>query len=67
MLHAKFQGHWSMCSGEEDYKRFLPYRALALWPSWSCDLDSLNVFLFPPPLGPLEALYEIWLQLAKGF
>ena len=28
---------------------------------WSCDLDGLNIFLFPPLL---EALSEIWLQVA---
>ena len=25
MLHIKFQGHWSIGSGEEDFLRFLPY------------------------------------------
>ena len=28
---------------------------------WSCDLDGLNIFLFPLAL---KATYEIWLQLA---
>ena len=28
MLHAKFQEHMSSGSGEEDFKRFLPYRGM---------------------------------------
>ena len=27
MLHTKFQGHWSIGSGEEDFLRFYPYIA----------------------------------------
>ena len=38
------------------YKGF--YHIWAWWPYWSCDLESLNIFLF------LKATYEIWLQLA---
>ena len=36
MLHTKFQGHLSICSGEEDFLRFLPYMGMAamlvMWP-----------------------------------
>ena len=28
MLHTKFQGHWSIGSGEEDFLRFLPYMGM---------------------------------------
>ena len=37
MLHTKFQGHWSIGSGEEDFLRFLPYMSMAamlvMWPN----------------------------------
>ena len=37
MLHIKFQGHWSIGSGEEDFLRFLPYMGMAamlvMWPN----------------------------------
>ena len=37
MLHTKFQGHWSIGSGEEDFLRFLPYIGMAailvMWPN----------------------------------
>ena len=29
MLHAKFQDHRTYGSGEEDFKRFLPYMGMA--------------------------------------
>ena len=29
MLHIKFQGHWSIGSGEEVFLRFLPYMGMA--------------------------------------
>ena len=36
MLHTKFQGHWPIGSGEEDFLRFLPYMGMAamlvMWP-----------------------------------
>ena len=28
MLHTKFQGHWSIGFGEEDFLRFLPYMGI---------------------------------------
>ena len=41
MLHTKFQGHWSIGSGEEDFLRFLPYMGMAaILVMWS------NSFLF---------------------
>ena len=55
MLHAKFQDHRTSGSGEEDFKRFLPYMA---WPSWSCDLDHL--YKLSSPL-PKETSHKIWL------
>ena len=37
MLHTKFQGHWSIGSGEEDFLRLLPYMGMAAmlvkWPN----------------------------------
>ena len=37
MLHTKFQGHWSIGSGEKDFLRFLPYMGmvamLVMWPN----------------------------------
>ena len=29
MLHTKFPENWSTGSGEEDFKRFLPYMGMA--------------------------------------
>ena len=63
MLRTKFQGHWSIGSGEEDFLRFLPYMGMAaIIDGWSCDPDHLNNFSF---LKALEAVYEIWLQSAQ--
>ena len=32
MLHTKFQGYWSIGSGEEDFLRFLRYMGMtAMW------------------------------------
>ena len=59
MLRTKFQGHWSIGSGE-DFLRFLPY--MGMEPCWSCDPDHLNNFSF---LKALEAVYKIWLQSAQ--
>ena len=44
-------------------KIFKGFCCIWVWqPYWSCDLDLLNKFSFPQPM---EALHEIWLQLAK--
>ena len=62
LLHTKFQGHQPFGFGE-DFLRFLQY--IWAWrPSWSCDQDRLNNLSFP---HLMEALYEIWLQLAQWF
>ena len=29
MLHTKFQGHWSIGSGDVDFLRILPYMGMA--------------------------------------
>ena len=29
MLHTKFQGHWFIGSGAEEFLRFLPYMGMA--------------------------------------
>ena len=61
MLHNKFQGHQSIGSGKEDF--FYGFYHIRAWqPSWSGDPDHLNNFSF---LKALEAVYEIWLQLAQ--
>ena len=60
MLHIKFQGHWSVGSGVEDFLRFLPHIGMAAM--LACDLDHLNNFSF---LKCLEAVCEIWLQSAQ--
>ena len=60
MLHTKFQGHWSIGSGEEDFLGFLPYMGVAAM--WSCDPDHLNNLSI---LKALEAVCEIRLQLIQ--
>ena len=59
MLHTKFQGHWSIASGEEEFLRFLPYMGMAamlvMWPK------PFEHFF----LKALEAVYKIWLQSAQ--
>ena len=59
MLYTKFQGHWSIGSGEEDFLRVLPYMGMAamlvMWPK------PFEQFFF---LKAQKAVYEIWLQLA---
>ena len=62
MLHTMFQDHRSIGSGEKDFYGF--YHIWAWRPSWSCDQDRFNNCSFP---RPLEATYEIWLQLAQKF
>ena len=56
MLQAKFQNHMPSGSGEEYFKKFLLFMAMA--PSWSCDLDHLYKILFPLPK---DAAHEEWL------
>ena len=54
MLHTKFQGHWSIGSGEEDFLRFLPYMGMAAM-----------LVMWPRPFEQLEAVCASWLQLAQ--
>ena len=55
MLHTKFQGHWSIGSGEEDFLRFLPYMGMAamlvMWPS------SFEQLFFPK--GPEGCIWNL--------
>ena len=60
MLHTKFQGHRHFGSRDEDFQKGF-YHIWAWWPSWSCDLDHLNILLFA---HPKEAPHEILLQSA---
>ena len=58
MLHTKFQGHWSIGSGEKDFLRFLPYMGMAamlvMWPR------SFEIFFFPKvPAGCIWNLVAI--------
>ena len=55
MLHTRFRGNRPAGSGE-DFEGFLPYMGVP--PSWSCDLDAANKFLFPLPK---EATHKVWL------
>ena len=50
MLHTKFQGHWSIGSGEEDFLRFLPYMGMAaMLVMWPAPFEQL--FVPPSPGG----------------
>ena len=55
MLHNKFQGHWSIGSGEEDFLRFLPYMGMAamlvMWPR------SFEQLFFPK--GPGGCIWNL--------
>ena len=55
MLHTKFQGHWSIGSGEEDFLRFLPYMGMAamlvMWPR------SFEQLFFPK--GPGGCIWNL--------
>ena len=62
MLHTKFQGHWSVGSGEEDFLRFLPYMGMAA--IWSWDPTHLYLFSF---LFSFKLLYKLWIQIAQLF
>ena len=57
MLHAKFQDHRTLGSGEEDFFKGF-YHIRAWQPSWPCDLDHLYKVLFPLPK---EVPHIIWL------
>ena len=62
MLHTKFQGHWSIGSGEEDFLRFLPYKGmlaiLVMWPN-----SIVQIFI---PILP-QAFIWTWFLTAKLF
>ena len=55
MLHTKFQGHWSIGSGVEDFLRFLPYMGMAamlvMWPR------SFEQLFFPK--GPGGCIWNL--------
>ena len=55
MLHTKFQGHWSIGSGEEEFLRFLPYMGMAailvMWPR------SFEQLFFPK--GPGGCIWNL--------
>ena len=48
MLHTKFRENRPAGSGEEDFLKGF-YHIWAWRPSWSCDQDHVNKFLFPQP------------------
>ena len=58
MLYTKFQGHWSIGSGEEDFLRFLPYMGMAailvMWPG-----RFEQLFVPPAPGGYIWNLVTI--------
>ena len=56
MLHAKFQNHRLSGPGEDNFQRFLLF--IAMWPSWSCDLDHLYKLSFSLPKN---APHDVWL------
>ena len=69
MLHTKFQGHWSICSGAEDCLRFLPYMGMAILVMWPRSFEQLffpkgpggciwNLFAISPVVSE-EKLFEI--------
>ena len=45
MLHTKFQGHWSIGSGEEDFFKAF-YQIWTRQPCWLCDPTHLYKFSF---------------------
>ena len=55
MLRTKFQGHWSIGSGEEDFLRFLPYMGMAamlvMWPR------PFEILFFPK--GPGGCIWNL--------
>ena len=63
MLHTKFQGHWSIGSGGEDFLRFLPYMGMEAM-LVICDSTHLKEFSF---LFSLKLSYEFWFQIPQLF
>ena len=59
MLHTKFQGHWFIGFGEEDFLRFLPYMGMAailvMWPN-----SIVQIFI------PFLPQAFIWTLVPKG-
>ena len=62
MPHTKFQGHWSIGSGEEDFLRFLPYMGMAAM--LVCDPTHLYKFSF---LFSFKLSYGLWFLFAQLF
>ena len=64
MLHTKFQGHWSIDSGVEDFLRFLPYMGMAtilvVWPG-----RFEQLFVPPTPGGYIWNLVTIGLVVSE--
>ena len=58
MLHIKFQVIGLSVPEKKIFEGF--YHIWAWRPSWSCDLDRLNMLSFP---HPKRAPHEIWLQI----
>ena len=56
MQHAKFQSHRIIVLERKSFKGFNIYGDGGHRPYFSCDLDGLNVLLFPPRL---KALHEL--------
>ena len=55
MLHTKFQGHWFIGSGEENFLRFLPYMGMvAILVMWPKPFEQL---LFPK--GPGGCIWNL--------
>ena len=48
MLHTKFQGHWSIGSGEEDFLRFLPYIGHGGHVGYVIQLIGINFHSYSP-------------------
>ena len=61
MLHTKFQGHWSIGSGEEDF-----FKVFTVYGHGSHVGHVTQTILYKFSfLKALEAVYEIWLQSAQ--
>ena len=63
MLHTKFQGHWSIGSGEEDFLIFFTIYGHGSHVGHVTQLICINFhFLFS-----LKLSYEFWFQIAPLF